>query len=93
MLLQVSSTGQSAAICLPYSSNGEPFSGRPSFSNVIHVSNPYATDPKDFCNADPACIAGGVGHSPYPFIYDPKNPEVRGHAGGDHSDGSELPVA
>src|SRR5438270_12109235 len=26
-----------------YSSNGVPFSGRPSFSNVIHVSNPYAT--------------------------------------------------
>jgi outer membrane receptor protein involved in Fe transport len=58
-----------------YSSNGEPFSGRPSFSNVIHVSNPYATDPKDFCNGDATCIAGGVGHSPYPFIYDPKNPQ------------------
>ena len=58
-----------------YPSNGEPFSGRPSFANVIHVSNPYATDPKDFCNGDPTCIAGGVGHSPYPFIYDPKNPQ------------------
>jgi outer membrane receptor protein involved in Fe transport len=58
-----------------YSSNGEPFSGRPSFSNVIHVSNPYATDPKDFCNGDAACIAGGVGHSPFPFIYNPKNPQ------------------
>jgi hypothetical protein len=58
-----------------YSSNGEPFSGRPSFSNVIHVNNPYATDPKDFCNGDATCIAGGVGHSPYPFIYDPKNPK------------------
>ena len=58
-----------------YPSNGEPFSGRPSFSNVIHVSDPYATDPKDFCAGDPACIAGGVGHSPYPFIYDPKNPK------------------
>jgi outer membrane receptor protein involved in Fe transport len=58
-----------------YPSNGEPFSGRPSFPNVIHVSNPYATDPKDFCNGDPVCIAGGVGHSPYPFIYDPKNPK------------------
>jgi outer membrane receptor protein involved in Fe transport len=58
-----------------YSSNGEPFSGRPSFSNVIHVSNPYATDPKDFCSGDPTCIAGGVGHSPYPFIYDAKNPK------------------
>jgi hypothetical protein len=58
-----------------YPSNGEPFSGRPSFANVIHVSNPYATDPKDFCNGDPVCIAGGVGHSPYPFIYDPKNPK------------------
>jgi outer membrane receptor protein involved in Fe transport len=58
-----------------YSSNGEPFSGRPSFSNVIHVSNPYATDPKDFCNGDATCIAGGVGHSPYPFIYNPKNPQ------------------
>jgi len=57
-----------------YPSNGEPFSGRPSFGNVIHVSDPYATDPKDFCGGDPACIAGGVGHSPYPFIYDPKNP-------------------
>jgi hypothetical protein len=58
-----------------YSSNGEPFSGRPSFSNVIHVSDPYATDPKDFCNGDAACIAGGVGHSPFPFIYNPKNPQ------------------
>ena len=58
-----------------YPSNGEPFSGRPSFSNVIHVNNPYATDPKDFCNGDPVCIAGGVGHSPYPFIYNPKNPQ------------------
>ena len=58
-----------------YPSNGEPFSGRPSFPNVIHVSNPYATDPKDFCNGDPVCIAGGVGHSPYPFIYNPKNPQ------------------
>jgi hypothetical protein len=58
-----------------YTSNGEPFSGRPSFSNVIHVSNPYATDPKDFCNGDAACIAGGVGHSPFPFIYNPKNPQ------------------
>ncbi|HEV2578475.1 MAG TPA: carboxypeptidase regulatory-like domain-containing protein [Acidobacteriaceae bacterium] len=58
-----------------YPSNGEPFSGRPTFNNVIHVSNPYATDPKDFCNGDPTCIAGGVGHSPYPFIYNPKNPQ------------------
>jgi hypothetical protein len=58
-----------------YSSNGEPFSGRPSFSNVIHVSDPYATDPKDFCSGDAACIAGGVGHSPFPFIYNSKNPQ------------------
>jgi outer membrane receptor protein involved in Fe transport len=58
-----------------YPSNGEPFSGRPSFGNVIHVSDPYATDPKDFCGGDPACIAGGVGHSPFPFIYNPKNPK------------------
>jgi outer membrane receptor protein involved in Fe transport len=58
-----------------YSSNGEPFSGRPSFGNVIHVSNPYATDPKDFCNGDATCIAGGVGHSPFPFIYNAKNPQ------------------
>ena len=58
-----------------YPSNGEPFSGRPSFSNVIHVSNPYATDPKDFCGGDAACIAGGIGHSPYPFVYNPSNPQ------------------
>jgi outer membrane receptor protein involved in Fe transport len=58
-----------------YPSNGEPFSGRPSFNNVIHVSDPYATDPKDFCNGDATCIAGGVGHSPFPFIYNPKNPQ------------------
>jgi outer membrane receptor protein involved in Fe transport len=58
-----------------YSSNGEPFSGRPSFNNVIHISDPYATDPKDFCNGDATCIAGGVGHSPFPFIYNPKNPQ------------------
>ena len=58
-----------------YSSNGEPFSGRPSFSHVISVANPYATDPTDFCNGDATCIAGGVGHSPYPFIYNPKNPQ------------------
>ena len=58
-----------------YSSNGEPFSGRPSFTNVIHVSDPYATDPKEFCNGDAACIASGVGHSPFPFIYNPKSPQ------------------
>jgi len=58
-----------------YSSNGEPFSGRPSFNNVIHVSDPYTTDPKDFCGGDATCIANGVGHSPYPFIYNPKNPQ------------------
>ena len=58
-----------------YSSNGEPFSGRPSFPNVIHINDPYRTDPKDFCGGSAACIAGGVGHSPYPFIYDPKNPQ------------------
>jgi outer membrane receptor protein involved in Fe transport len=58
-----------------YPSNGEPFSGRPSFNNVIHVSDPYATDPKDFCGGDATCIAGGVGKSPYPFIYNPKNPQ------------------
>jgi outer membrane receptor protein involved in Fe transport len=58
-----------------YPSNGEPFSGRPSFGNVIHVSDPYATDPKDFCGGDATCIANGVGHSPFPFIYDPKNPQ------------------
>jgi outer membrane receptor protein involved in Fe transport len=58
-----------------YPSNGEPFSGRPSFSHVVSVANPYATDATDFCNGNAACIAGGVGHSPYPFIYDPKNPQ------------------
>jgi len=58
-----------------YSSNGEPFSGRPSFSHVISVANPYATDPTDFCNGDATCIAGGVGHSPYPFIYNAKSPQ------------------
>ena len=58
-----------------YPSNGEPFSGRPSFSHVISVANPYATDPTDFCNGDATCIAGGVGHSPFPFIYNPKNPQ------------------
>jgi len=58
-----------------YTSNGEPFSGRPSFSGVIHVSNPYATDPSEFCGGDPTCIAGGVGHSPYPFIYNPASPK------------------
>jgi hypothetical protein len=42
---------------------------------VIHVSDPYATDPKDFCNGDAACIAGGVGHSPFPFIYNAKSPQ------------------
>lgn len=57
-----------------YASNGEPFSGRPTFSGVIHVNNPYATDPADFCGGDPTCIAGGVGHSPYPFIYNPSKP-------------------
>lgn len=58
-----------------YPSNGEPFSGRPSFNKVISVTNPYATDPSEFCGGDPTCIAGGVGKSPYPFIYDPKNPK------------------
>ncbi len=58
-----------------YTSNGEPFSGRPSFSHVTSVANPYATDPTDFCGGDATCIAGGVGHSPYPFIYNAKNPQ------------------
>jgi outer membrane receptor protein involved in Fe transport len=58
-----------------YPSNGEPFSGRPQFSHVISVANPYATDPTDFCGGNAACIAGGVGVSPYPFIYNPKNPQ------------------
>jgi hypothetical protein len=57
-----------------YPSNGEPFSGRPSFSHVTSVTNPYATDPTDFCGGDPTCIAGGVGHSPYPFIYNSASP-------------------
>jgi outer membrane receptor protein involved in Fe transport len=58
-----------------FPSNGEPFSGRPTFNSVIHVSDPYASDPKDFCSGSASCIAAGVGHSPFPFIYDPKNPQ------------------
>jgi len=57
-----------------YPSNGEPFSGRPTFNKVTSVANPYATDPAEFCGGDPTCIAGGVGHSPYPFVYNPKSP-------------------
>lgn len=55
-----------------YPSNGEPFSGRPTFSGVIHVSNPYATDPSDFCGGVVGCT---VGSSPFPFVYNPKNPQ------------------
>jgi outer membrane receptor protein involved in Fe transport len=58
-----------------YTSNGEPFSGRPSFSSVIHVSDPYKTDPAEFCGGSASCLAGGVGASPFPFIYDAKNPK------------------
>ena len=58
-----------------YPSNGEPFSGRPSFSSVIHVNDPYRTDPAEFCGGSASCLAGGVGFSPYPFIYNPKNPQ------------------
>jgi outer membrane receptor protein involved in Fe transport len=57
-----------------YPSNGEPFSGRPTFSHVISVNNPYATDPTDFCGGNTTCIAGGIGHSPYPFTYNAANP-------------------
>ena len=57
-----------------YPSNGEPFSGRPTFSHVVSVANPYATDPTDFCGGSTTCLASGVGHSPYPFIYNPKAP-------------------
>jgi len=57
-----------------YPSNGEPFSGRPSFSHVISITNPYVTDPTDFCGGSTTCIAGGVGHSPYPFIYNSAKP-------------------
>jgi outer membrane receptor protein involved in Fe transport len=57
-----------------YPSNGEPFSGRPSFSHVVSVANPYATDPTDFCGGNTTCIAGGVGVSPYPFIYNSAAP-------------------
>jgi len=55
-------------------SNGEPFSGRPQFTHVISINNPYATDPTDFCGGNATCIAGGVGHNPYPFIYNPATP-------------------
>jgi len=57
-----------------YPSNGEPFSGRPSFSHVISVNNPYATDPTEFCGGSATCIAGGVGHSPFPFTYNAASP-------------------
>jgi len=57
-----------------YPSNGEPFSGRPQFTHVTSVNNPYTTDPTDFCGGVTACISGGVGHSPYPFIYNPASP-------------------
>ena len=67
--------GSVAGNLFTYPSNGEPFSGRPTFNNVIHVSNPYATDPKDFCNGDATCIAGGVGKDPFPFVYNPSNPQ------------------
>jgi hypothetical protein len=55
-----------------YPSNGEPFSGRPSFPGVIHVSDPYTTDPSDFCGGVVGCT---VGSSPYPFIYNAQNPK------------------
>jgi hypothetical protein len=57
-----------------YPSNGEPFSGRPTFSHVTSVANPYATDPTDFCGGNATCIAGGIGHSPFPFTYNAANP-------------------
>ncbi|MCU1321113.1 MAG: TonB-dependent receptor plug [Acidobacteriaceae bacterium] len=45
-------------------SNAQPFDVRAQYNNVVSVSNIYATDPTDF--------PGGV--SPYPYVYDPKNP-------------------
>jgi hypothetical protein len=45
-------------------SNAQPFDVRAQYNNVVSVANIYATDPTDF--------PGGV--SPYPYVYDPKNP-------------------
>lgn len=63
--------GSVAGNLFTYPSNGLPFSGRPKFSKVISVADPYTGDPDEFC-ANPA---GGctVGTSPYPYIYSPTN--------------------
>ncbi len=45
-------------------SNAQPFDVRAQYNNVVSLTNIYATDPTDF--------PGGV--SPYPYVYDPKNP-------------------
>ncbi len=54
-----------------FPSNGLPFSGRPSYSKVISVADPYSSDPSEFC----ANAAGGctTGTSPYPYVYNPTN--------------------
>ena len=63
--------GSVAGNLFEYPSNGLPFSGRPSFSKVLSVADPYTSDPSEFCQNP----AGGctVGTSPYPYIYNPNN--------------------
>ena len=63
--------GSVAGNLFEYPSNGLPFSGRPTYTKVLSVADPYTTDPTEFC-ANPAG-ACAVGTSPYPYVYSPTN--------------------
>jgi outer membrane receptor protein involved in Fe transport len=63
--------GSVAGNLFVYPSNGLPFSGRPQFKKVVSVTDPYTTDPSEFCpNAAGGCT---VGTSPYPYVYSATN--------------------
>jgi hypothetical protein len=53
-----------------YPSNNQPYAVRAQYKKVISVADPYKSDPSEFC-ATTNCT---VGTSPYPYVYDPKNP-------------------
>lgn len=54
-------------------SNSAPFTIRQQYNKVISVADPYHDDPSEFCPSGSGCA---YGTSPFPFIYDPKNPKV-----------------
>src|SRR5207248_8999109 len=72
-----------------YSSNGEPFSGRPSFSNVIHVSH----GPEALLQRRCGVHSGRRGPFALSVHLQPQESSVCCQAGGPDPAGPELPLA